>query len=98
MGAGAVINDYGTIRALSPRGYKFTLGEVREITESKYVERVIINEDCEMWMDEDGKMRGLSVNKVATEILRAYVDKTDFVVGTVFLCSRDAVDLEGCVL
>jgi len=98
MGAGVVINECGTTRAISTRGHKFTLGEVREITESKYVERVIINEDCEMWVDEDGKMRGLSVNKVATEILKTYVDKTDFVVGTVFLCSRGAVDLEGCTL
>lgn len=71
-------------------------GEVEEVTLSEdiadiqkivggFVEMICLPDKRLMLVDEDGKMKGLPINKVATEM---YAPQWDTVVGDVIVCTR----------
>jgi hypothetical protein len=71
-------------------------GEVEEIILSKeiteiqkvlggYVKPLFLSDKRIMLVDEDGKMKVLPINKVATEM---YASKRDVIVGDVIVCTR----------
>jgi hypothetical protein len=50
-----------------------------------YIECVSINEEMDIWLNEEGKLIGLEPNLYATALYRARYNTTDFIVGDVII-------------
>ncbi len=83
--AAKIIKANGLIRDITPAGDTFTLAELKEIV-GGYIELVWLPHGMVLVVNEDGKMNGLPVNVVATELYKA-----DVLVGDVLLCNENLI-------
>lgn len=72
---------------------EFTVGDSYEVIKSAvngWIECVVVGDDIDMWVNEEGKLMGLEINFLATMLFwERYGTGTDIVVGDVFLTSND---------
>lgn len=88
-----VIKTSGETIEVSPRnGTDFQLDEMHEFVEG-YIEVVYLDNGQLMVVNEEGKLKGLPYNPVATEVARSkckyFVD--DWIVGDVLVCEGNQV-------
>lgn len=76
-------------------GYK----EKLRIVEGDYLECVTLDDKFEkvMYINESGKLDGLPINHVATQIYRHYLPTDDVIAGNVVICACDS-EGEACDL
>lgn len=69
-------------------GYK----EKLRIVEGDYLECVTLDDKFEkvMYINESGKLDGLPINHVATQIYRHYLSTDDFIAGNAVICACDS--------
>lgn len=89
----------GVVLEIEPaNGKTFTLIELQGHV-SGYIEHVPLyavnatQQDMSLLCNEDGKMKGLSINEKATAIFKQYYPTTnDFIVGDALICSPEMFD------
>ena len=88
-----VITTGGRLISVLPKnGISFTTEELQSIV-GGYIERVEFPNGTELWVNEGGKIRGLTLNKIATALWRRIYQfdfgedaATDFIVGDCLIC------------
>lgn len=81
-----IIKTDGYIIESEPKnGIDYQLEELQAIV-SGYIEVVPIGEKNLMVVNEEGKLKGLGINHVATTIFNKYTRGNDVIVGDVLLC------------
>lgn len=78
----------GTLLEVHPKnkGQEFTLDELQLYVDG-YIECIFLNQRQVMVINEEGKLRGLPYNTMATEAYRLVFQPTDeFIVGDALLC------------
>ena len=78
----------GTITIVHPKnkGQEFTLDELKSYV-GGWIECIFLNQRQVMVINEEGKLRGLPYNTIATEAYRmAFQPTDDFIVGDALLC------------
>lgn len=83
---GLVINNF------EPKNGKyFTLSELQAVV-SGYIEIVYLNDNKIMVVNEEGKLEGLAINHMATNIfLDSFPSSFDVIVGDVLVCDSKQV-------
>ena len=68
-----------------------TLTEMQKFV-GGYIEVLYLNKESEMIIDEEGKLKGKSMNREATEIAHEHkaIFNTDYIAGDVMILSGDA--------
>lgn len=87
-----IIKADGQVIEVSPKnGSDFKLDELKAIVNG-YIEPVYLNDEQMMVVNEEGKLYGLPVNLIATEIYNiTHQPHTDVIVGDVLFCKRNEV-------
>lgn len=78
----------GTLLEVHPKnkGQEFTLDELKSYV-GGWIECIFLNQRQVMVINEEGKLRGLPYNTMATEAYRLVFQPTDeFIVGDALLC------------
>lgn len=83
--AAKIIKANGLIRDITPAGDTFTLEELQEIV-GGYIELAWLPHGMVLVVNEEGKLKNLPVNVVATELYKA-----DVIVGDVLLCNEKLI-------
>lgn len=86
-----IIKTNGKQIIASPEANTYTL-EVMQSIVGGYIEIVWLSSTRVMVVNELGKINGLPINDRATELMRSYMDTTDFIVGDVLVCEKDHID------
>jgi hypothetical protein len=90
-----LIHPNGKITEVQPQnGKDFTLKELYKHLDCSMVERVLLANGQEMWIDEMGKYRkNPAVNAIATEYahLSMWITKVDYIVGRALVCQQGEV-------
>lgn len=89
-GKAFIVKTTGKIEYVEPEdGNYFSLKELKKAIGGGYIEIVPFRPNLVMVVDEDGKMKRLPLNTVATRI---YNSKTnDYIVGDVLVCCRKQI-------
>jgi len=66
-----------------------TLEEVQELV-GGWVEMITLDNGDQMLFDEDGKLKGLPINEVATRLARPAIFDQDYIVGHAVVLRDDA--------
>ena len=81
------------IKALSPsetvrpkNGAEFTLQELQSYV-GGYIEAVRLDDDTVMWVNEEGKLKGLPPNAQATVMAQGRIRPDDHIVGDVLIAT-----------
>lgn len=77
-----LIKSDGTISEFKLKGKKPSLEEMQQAV-GGYIEMIPTNDGCIMILNEDGKMKGLPLNSVATSMVTLF--QGDFIVGDVLI-------------
>lgn len=93
------ITTQGQVIKVSPNGNTFTLQELQshvggyiEILHLKRVPQFNMT-DAIMLLNEEGKLRCLPINQIATDLLVVnYPKSTDVIVGDVLICSQEEIE------
>lgn len=90
MNYGIVIKQNGDISSVALEKN----GVVKKLHEcvGGYIECVTLSDDLVMVVDEEGKLRGKGVNKIATEIFLCNNQYSDIIVGDVVICHISVLD------
>lgn len=82
----------GTSQAVQPQdGQKFGLAELQQMV-GGYIEVVPLSEGQLMVLNEEGKLRGLAVNREATVVALPFLGVGDFIVGDALVCDEGLFD------
>jgi hypothetical protein len=72
---------------------EFVVGQSYEVIKSAvdgYIECTVVQEDIDLWLNEEGKLIGLGVNPIATALFwDKYGVGTDVIVGDVLLANHN---------
>lgn len=77
-------------RVLPNNGVAYTLDELRAFVDGP-VEVVRLQTNAIMVVNEEGKLRGLPYNDLATNVLYCHFNTTDYIVGNILICSADRI-------
>lgn len=88
-----ILTVYNGEKIVEPEnGVNFTLEELYIHTKSTCVERVVLDDKYEMWVDEEGKLNNKPINVTATDFFHFFHGKNpDYIVGDAFVCRRGDV-------
>lgn len=82
----------GTTQPVQPQdGHKFGLAELQAMV-GGYIEVIPLSEGRLMALNEDGKLRGLPVNREATAVALPFLGAGDFIVGDALVCDEGLFD------
>ena len=74
------------------KGKYFSLEELQKIV-GGYIEIIYLGQTgLVMVMNEEGKLDGLPINELASEIAQGYIQRYDKIVGDVLVCSQKLID------
>ena len=86
-----LIKSTGTARSVHPKnGKTFSLKELQQYV-GGYIELVHLNDGRIMVVNEEGKIRKVQENKVATTWLHKYANNRGYIVGDVLVCNEDEI-------
>lgn len=86
-----IIKTSGEAIKTSPQNGKyFQLKELQEFV-GGFIEIAHLGDDAIMVLNEEGKLKGLEYNSVATNLYQSYYGMGDYIVGNVLVCERDLV-------
>ena len=87
-----ILVDGSIINAHPENQVDFKIGELCRLIGCTKVERIVLNEDFEMWLDENSKIIGKPLNRNATQVFRYWhPDILDYITGTALVCRRGEV-------
>lgn len=71
-------------------GKSFTLGELQRMV-GGYIEPVYLNDGDIMWVNEEGRLQGLPLNREGCDIMRrrSRLDPANIIVGDVVVMTRE---------
>ena len=82
----------GTEEAVRPKdGRKFTLEELQRMV-GGYIEVVPLSEGRLMVLNEEGKLKGLPMNRAASVFALPHIGTGDFIVGDALVCDVALLD------
>ena len=83
-----IITTFGKVKDISPKnGETFSLEELRSIVNG-HIEIVRLSNEKYLVCNEEGKLLGLPINHLATQLL----DNEDYVVGNVLICNVNQIN------
>lgn len=87
-----IIKTDGYVINIEPKdGKEFSLEEMQTIV-SGYIEIVDLHDGNYMVVNEEGKLKGLAINHVATQIYtNAFPGVYDVIVGDVLVCNKHQI-------
>lgn len=92
------ITAQGQVSKVSPNGKTFTLQELQShvggYIEMLHLKRVpqLDMTNATMVLNEEGKLLGLPINQIATDLFAInYPKSTDMIVGDVLICSQEEI-------
>jgi len=86
-GKSFIVKTSGIIEPVEPaNGNDFSLEELKKAIGGGYIEVVFIPPDRMMVIDEEGKLKGMPVNVVASRMYAA-----DSIVGDVLVCHKNQI-------
>jgi hypothetical protein len=92
----SLIKIDGTVVEVKPAGDTFTLAELYALVcpddPDPIVQAVPVVEGEILWCHEEGKLRNLPLNEVATRCYQRYLFPGDFLVGNILITSPEEVD------
>lgn len=88
-----LIDVDGTETTVSPANPKkgFTLDEMYKLIGCELVELIPLPHNQEMWVDEEGKIKGAPINRKATQVFQAAIGAFDAIVGKALICKKGEV-------
>jgi hypothetical protein len=86
-----IISPDGTTTEVAPKNEIFDGNELHSIIEG-YFEAVWLPNKYVMFVDEDGKRKGLQVNTEASNLAKDVIHPSDYIVGKVVVCPLSMVD------
>lgn len=83
----------GEVREIKPKnGSDFQLDELKEYIGGGWIQIVPLSDDrLIMVMDEEGKLKNMPMNSVATDLFHEWGIIDDVIVGDVVVCHKDQV-------
>tara|TARA_Y100000310_G_scaffold327637_1_gene394307 strand:- start:2305 stop:2565 length:261 start_codon:yes stop_codon:yes gene_type:complete len=82
----------GTTKDFNPKGEIYTLEELRSAIGGGYIEIFDAGENSFIVIDEEGKLKGLPFNSLATMLMAGRLQGGDYIVGDALLCSKDQIE------
>lgn len=87
-----ILRTDGTQESKSPAdGKTFTLKELQDVV-GGYIERVVLPNKKEIYLNEEGKLKGLKENPRATTLAAFVLGPGDYIVGDVIVCDPGEVE------
>ena len=86
----SIINTNNEIIESAPKEKFYSLQELQEIVEG-YIEIVFLPNNFCLVVNEEGKLKQLPINIIATQIIRQF-GINDIIVGNALYCNRNQLD------